>query len=123
MASQSVEIEWKGRTGPFLLQLGPGVFSPTATSKSLAEAMEIEPGDTVIDVGCGSGVLAFVAAKRGAAKVYGLDSALGEVDAVHLRGALSRPPGRTRSGSASRTYASSGRGICWSPCAMSRPTC
>ncbi len=69
MASQSVEIEWKGRTGPFLLQLGPGVFSPTATSKTLAEAIEIEPGDTVIDVGCGSGVLAFVAAKLGAAMV------------------------------------------------------
>ena len=82
MASQSVEIEWKGRTGPFLLQLGPGVFSPTATSKTLAEAIEIEPGDTVIDVGCGSGVLAFVAAKLGAAKVYGVDLSQRAVEAA-----------------------------------------
>jgi methylase of polypeptide subunit release factors len=73
MGSKLVEIDWKGRTGPFPLLLGPGVFSPTSTSKTLADALEIREGDTVIDVGCGSGVLAFVAAKLGAAKVYGVD--------------------------------------------------
>lgn len=67
------EIEWKGRGGPFPLTLGPGVFSPTHTSRALADAIEIEPGDTVIDVGCGSGVLAFVAARLGAARVIGCD--------------------------------------------------
>ena len=41
MATESVEIMWKGRTGPFPLLLGPGVFSPTSTSKTLAEAIEI----------------------------------------------------------------------------------
>jgi cyclopropane fatty-acyl-phospholipid synthase-like methyltransferase len=82
MASHPLEIEWKGRTGPFPLVLGPGVFSPTATSKTLAEVMEIQPGDTVIDVGCGSGVLAFVAAKLGAAKVYGVDLSLRAVEAA-----------------------------------------
>jgi methylase of polypeptide subunit release factors len=82
MATSPVEIEWKGRTGPFPLMLGPGVFSPTATSKTLAEAMEIQPGDTVIDVGCGSGVLAFVAAKLGAARVYGVDLSLRAVEAA-----------------------------------------
>jgi SAM-dependent methyltransferase len=71
--SQVAEIQWKGRTGPFSLQLAPGVFSPTHTSRTLAEALEITPGDTVIDVGCGSGVLSFVAAKLGAKKVYGCD--------------------------------------------------
>jgi len=64
------------------LQLGPGVFSPTATSKTLAEAIEIGPDDTVIDVGCGSGVLAFVAAKLGAAKVYGVDLSHRAVEAA-----------------------------------------
>ena len=73
MSSETVQIEWRGRGGPFPLTLRPGVFSPTHTSKTLADALEIEPGDTVIDVGCGSGVLAFVAAKFGAKKVYGCD--------------------------------------------------
>ncbi len=48
-------------------------FSPTTTSRTLADALDIAPSDTVIDVGCGSGVLAFVAAKLGASKVYGCD--------------------------------------------------
>ena len=71
--SQTAEIEWRGREGPFGLLVGRGVFSPTTTSRTLADALEIRPGDTVIDVGCGSGVLAFVAAKLGARKVYGCD--------------------------------------------------
>jgi methylase of polypeptide subunit release factors len=73
MSSDVAETQWKGRTGPFPLAIGPGVFSPTHTSKTLAEALEISSGDTVIDVGCGSGVLAFVAAKLGAKRVFGVD--------------------------------------------------
>src|SRR5207244_8337371 len=82
MSSNLSEIEWKGRTGPFWLSLGPGVFSPTSTSRTLADALEITPGDTVIDVGCGSGVLAFVAAKLGAAKIYGVDLSHRAVEAA-----------------------------------------
>ena len=66
-------LEWKGRTGPFIVSLGRGVFHPTHTSRTIAEALEIEPGDTVIDVGCGSGVLSFVAARLGAKRVIGTD--------------------------------------------------
>ncbi len=76
------EVEWKGRTGPFSLTLRPGVFSPTSTSRTLAEALEIGPDDTVIDVGCGSGVLAFVAARLGAKKVYGCDLSAPAVQAA-----------------------------------------
>jgi len=71
--SDVARIEWKGRGGPFSLQLGQGVFSPTTTSRTLADAIEIRPGDVVVDVGCGSGVLAFVAAKLGAKRVVGCD--------------------------------------------------
>lgn len=76
------EVEWKGRTGPFTLQLGPGVFSPTHTSRMLADALEVGPSDTVVDVGCGSGVLAFVAARLGAARVIGCDLSSRAVEAA-----------------------------------------
>ncbi|HEY7659126.1 MAG TPA: methyltransferase domain-containing protein [Actinomycetota bacterium] len=66
-------LEWKGRTGPFRILVDPGVFAPTHTSRTLAEAIEIEPGDVVIDVGSGSGVLSFVAARLGAGRVVGVD--------------------------------------------------
>jgi SAM-dependent methyltransferase len=82
------QVEWKGRTGPFSLQVRPGVFSPTTTSRTLADALEINPGDTVIDVGCGSGVLAFVAAKLGAGKVYGCDLSAPAVRAARENAAI-----------------------------------
>ncbi len=66
-------MEWKGRTGPFTIEVNPGVFAPTYTSRTIAEALEIQPGDTVIDVGCGSGVLSLVAARMGAGRVIGVD--------------------------------------------------
>lgn len=82
-------LEWKGRTGPFTIGLNPGVFSPTHTSRTLADALEISPEDVVIDVGCGSGVLSFVAARLGARRVYGCDLseeavAMAKVNAVAL---------------------------------------
>lgn len=67
------ELEWKGRTGPFTIRVNPDVFAPSHTSRTIAEAIEIEPGETVIDVGCGSGVLSFVAARLGARRVVGCD--------------------------------------------------
>ena len=82
------QVEWKGRTGPFSLHVRPGVFSPTTTSRTLADALEINPGDTVIDVGCGSGVLAFVAAKLGAGKVYGCDLSAPAVRAARENAAM-----------------------------------
>jgi protein-L-isoaspartate O-methyltransferase len=66
-------LAWKGRTGPFSILVDPGVFNPTHTSRFLAEALEINEGDTVIDVGCGSGVLSFVSARLGASRVIGCD--------------------------------------------------
>ena len=73
MSQDPNELEWKGRTGPFTILLNPGVFSPTHTSRTIAEALDIGPDDTVIDVGCGSGVLSFVAARMGAKRVVGCD--------------------------------------------------
>ena len=71
---EGVEFDWKGRTGPFTLAVPPRVFAPTHTSMMVAQAMEIEPGETVLDVGCGTGVLSFVAARLGAGRVVGCDA-------------------------------------------------
>jgi len=72
-AGTAQELEWKGRTGPFTVSLGEGVFHPTHTSRAIADALEIGPDDVVIDVGCGCGVLSFVSARLGAKHVIGCD--------------------------------------------------
>jgi SAM-dependent methyltransferase len=64
---------WRGVSGPFEVIVEPGVFVPSSTSKVLAEALRVEPGDLVVDAGCGCGVLSLVAARLGARKVIGTD--------------------------------------------------
>jgi release factor glutamine methyltransferase len=64
---------WEGRGGPFTILLAPGVFAPTHTSREVAEGLVINAGETVIDVGSGSGILSFVAARLGALRVFGTD--------------------------------------------------
>ncbi|MEX2651580.1 MAG: 50S ribosomal protein L11 methyltransferase [Acidimicrobiia bacterium] len=73
-------IVWKGRCGPFELQLAPDTFRPSTISTLLADSMVIEEGSVVIDAGCGSGVLSIVAAKLGAKMVYGVDAAAATVE-------------------------------------------
>lgn len=67
------EYVWRGPAGPIELLIDPGVFVPSSTSKVLAEALRVNPGETVVDAGCGCGVLSLVAAKLGAGKVIGTD--------------------------------------------------
>jgi SAM-dependent methyltransferase len=82
MPGEPTTMEWKGRTGPFAITVNPGVFAPTYTSRTLADALEIGPEDLVVDVGCGSGVLSFVAARLGAKRVIGCDLSEAAVDAA-----------------------------------------
>jgi len=73
MATQM--YQWTGRCGPLDLEVSESTFQPSTISLLLANALEVHPGDEVIDIGCGSGVLAIIAAKLGAGRVIGVDSA------------------------------------------------
>jgi release factor glutamine methyltransferase len=66
-------IQWKGRMGPMELCLSEHTFPPSTVSRLMADAIQVEPDDVVIDIGCGSGVLAIIAAKLGAAHVFAVD--------------------------------------------------
>ncbi|MGA7097766.1 MAG: class I SAM-dependent methyltransferase [Acidimicrobiia bacterium] len=77
---ETERVTWKGRFGPFDLAVGPATFRPSTISVLLASALEVEKDSVVVDAGCGSGVLAIVAAKLGARKVYGVDAAAGTVE-------------------------------------------
>ena len=64
---------WKGRLGPMNLRLSDTTFTPSTISALLARELRIEEGDVAIDVGCGSGILAIIAAKLGARHVHAID--------------------------------------------------
>ena len=51
----------------------PNVLPPSDDSVPLIETVQIRPGDVVLDVGCGSGVLGLFALHLGAARVVALD--------------------------------------------------
>ena len=67
-------FNWKGRLGPMSLKLSEYTFAPSTISTMVAESMRVEPGDIVIDVGCGSGILGIIAAKLGASHVHAVDA-------------------------------------------------
>ena len=67
-------ITWKGRLGPMDLTASDTTFLPSTISQFMAAVLDVKPGDVVIDVGCGTGVLGIIAAKLGASKVYGVDA-------------------------------------------------
>jgi 16S rRNA (guanine1207-N2)-methyltransferase len=72
--------EFKVRDGENLLDMisVPGVFGHREIdlgARALIEAMEIHPGDSVLDIGCGTGVCGLVAAKRATGiKLVSLDA-------------------------------------------------
>ncbi len=82
-------IRWKGRLGPFDLKVGPATFRPSTISTLVADAIEVGEESTVIDIGCGTGVLSIIAAKLGAKTVFGVDAAEGTVE-VATENALSQ---------------------------------
>jgi ribosomal protein L11 methyltransferase len=69
---------YEPRPGDVVLTLDPGMAFGTGqheTTRMCLEALEraVKPGASVLDVGCGSGILSIAAAKLGASRVIALD--------------------------------------------------
>jgi SAM-dependent methyltransferase len=77
-------LRWTGAGGPFDYEVSPRVFVPTLTSEAIVEALG-QVGDlgVVLDVGCGAGFLAIVAARLGARRVYATDVSKEAVRLAH----------------------------------------
>lgn len=73
MIRPTLEQTWALCGVEFALELWPDVFQPTSTSELLAQTLDVQPGEVVIDLGCGSGFFSILAAKRGASRVYAVD--------------------------------------------------
>ncbi len=60
-------------TGSVELSVPAGVHFPPPSSIDLARILDVKPGDQVLDLGCGSGLLTIAAAKLGAKRVVATD--------------------------------------------------
>ena len=67
--TDGLEVPYRDR----LLRVYPNVFRPFEDSLPLVETMKIRPGDKVLDMGTGAGVIAIYAALQGASRVMAVD--------------------------------------------------
>jgi ribosomal protein L11 methyltransferase len=72
-------IEYEAREGEIVLRIDPGMAFGTGQHQTTAmclRALEqhVHGGETVLDLGCGSGILALAAARLGAGRVIAIDN-------------------------------------------------
>ncbi|MDI9569230.1 MAG: 50S ribosomal protein L11 methyltransferase [Pseudomonadota bacterium] len=60
-------------TGSVELTVPRAVHAPSPSSVALARLIDVRPGETVLDLGCGAGILAIAAARLGARRVVAVD--------------------------------------------------
>ena len=60
-------------TGAVGLRIPPGVHVPPPSTIEMARLLDVRPGERVLELGCGTGLLAIAAAKQGAGHVVAVD--------------------------------------------------
>lgn len=70
--------DYKEKEGDIIIDIDPGMAFGTGTHETTSlciEALEehVQKGDTVFDIGCGSGILSIASAKLGAEKIVAID--------------------------------------------------
>ena len=70
--------EYNAKAGETVVEIDPGMAFGTGTHETTSMCIEllqeyVQNNDTVLDIGCGSGILGIVSAKLGADKVVGVD--------------------------------------------------
>jgi D-alanine-D-alanine ligase len=60
-------------TGPVEMETPEGAHMPSESTVELARLLDVQPGEAVLELGCGSGLLSIAAAKLGAARVIATD--------------------------------------------------
>jgi ribosomal protein L11 methyltransferase len=90
-----------GKPGDVVISLDPGMAFGTGTHpstqlvlESAEDLLDAQPGATVLDLGCGSGILAIGAAKLGAATVFAVDTDPIAITATNLNVEANEVQGR-----------------------------
>jgi len=70
--------EYAARPGETVIEMDPGMAFGTGTHETTRMCAEfaasvVQPGDRVMDIGCGTAILGIIAAKRGAVEVTAID--------------------------------------------------
>jgi len=72
-AGKAAEMTVGLPAGPVRLRLPAGVHVPPPSTVELARLLDVRPGERVLDLGCGSGLLSLAAAGQGAGQVVAVD--------------------------------------------------
>ena len=72
-AADAETVRFELPSGPVYLKSAGGVAAPAQSTIELAALLDVRPGEEVLELGCGSGLLSIAAAKMGARRVVAVD--------------------------------------------------
>ncbi len=81
--TQEDRVQIELANGVVELNVPPGVHPPPQSTIDLARLLDIKPGERVLELGCGAGLLSIAAAKLGARRVVATDLDPRALDAAH----------------------------------------